>query len=110
MVIPSSTVEVERGFSLLNNTKSELRNRFIQDNLLHLINIMINGPSKIEDLNQKKIIEVFLSRKERKFNHSLSQDLDIGRDTGDQNDEDPDSAEQGFIAEGDYVHDDLEKE
>ena len=44
LVIPLSTADVERGFSILSHTKYDRRNRLSDENLRNILFLHVNGP------------------------------------------------------------------
>lgn len=65
MLLPTSSVDAERGFSAMNRLKNKLRNRMSNDLLDSLMFIHLNGPS-IDDFDGLPAIEHWKATKDRR--------------------------------------------
>jgi len=66
MTIPSSTAEVERDFSALNNLKTDKQTKLSAAKLRQIMTIKLSGPIEPEDFSSKDIFDLYCSKKERR--------------------------------------------
>lgn len=67
VIIPSSTASVERLFSQMNLVCTKLRNKLSQKSLDFHLQIIINGPDILSDVQVCKILEIFKSSEKRRI-------------------------------------------
>ena len=65
LVFPVHTADVERGFSVQNSIKTDLRNRISSERLNTLMTIRVEGPP-LEQFDYAKALKVFRDAKKRK--------------------------------------------
>lgn len=66
MTLPLTSVDNERGFSMMKLIKTPHRNRLLDETLSALMNVTINGPSELPDEDALEIASVWLEKKPRR--------------------------------------------
>ena len=59
LILPPTTSNIERGFSLMNLIFLPLRMSFSQANLDHFMQICINGPDNLENSDAEEMVDIF---------------------------------------------------
>lgn len=67
LLIPASTAVVERGFSLMNDICTPLRNRLTQNHLTCLMRIINEGPDSLSETMLDELTDMFKNQKNRKL-------------------------------------------
>lgn len=62
LLIPVDTAECERGFSLMNRLKTDVRNRMGMAQLNDIMFICLHGPKSVTDFNPDRAIKLWLAR------------------------------------------------
>ena len=66
LLIPSTTSNVERGFSMMNLICMPLRASLSESNLDHFMHICINGPETFSEDEVEKMVDIFKKTKDNR--------------------------------------------